>query len=204
MQKSIPVIALKGLAGSGKSTAAKYLEGKGYRITSFAAPLKRMMQSFGLTHAQVYGDKKETPTDLLCGRTPREAMQMLGTEWGRALHPDIWTSYWRCHAEMILNDDREFVVVDDCRFQNEADVARSIGGVVIEIVPHINEDGESAALDLITSIDGHAGIAGHASEAQDFDPDIIVANDGKSLAAFHANIDEAIAVLLQDDYAEAA
>lgn len=199
MQKHIPIIALKGRAGSGKSTAAKYLEGKGYRVTSFASPFKRMMKAFGLNDAQLYGDKKEVPTDLLCGRSPREAMQMLGTEWGRALHPDLWTSYWRRTAEMILSGD-ELVVVDDCRFENEARVVRALGGVVIEIIPPAAIDDEDGSIALLTT-----GIAGHASEAQDFDPDIIVVNDkARGTAALHAGLDEAISVLLQDAYDEAA
>jgi hypothetical protein len=200
MQKLIPVIALKGLVGSGKSTAAKYLEGKGYRTISFASPLKLMLKSFGLTHAQLYGDQKEVPCDLLCGRTPRDAMQLLGTEWGRALHPDLWTSYWRRHAETVMNDDGDLVVVDDCRFDNEAKVVRELGGVVIEIVPPAAVDDEDGTVASPTT-----GIVGHVSEAQDFDPDIIVVNDkAKGVGALHAGIDEAISVLLQDAYDEAA
>lgn len=180
----IPVLAFKGKAGAGKSTAAAYLLGKGYVRTSFATPLRAMLKAIGLNEDELSGALKQKPCGKLSGRTPREAMQLLGTEWGRVLHPHFWTNIWRDHASDILDQDGYGVVVDDCRFPNEAEVVRSMGGFVIEIRGLVEDDAP-------------VGIAGHASEAQDFDPDITVINDGKDLAALHASIDEAI-ICLQD------
>ncbi|HYA07751.1 MAG TPA: deoxynucleotide monophosphate kinase [Xanthobacteraceae bacterium] len=183
----IPVIALKGKGGSGKSTAAKYLETRGYVQTSFAAPLRKMLKAIGLSDKELSGALKETPCAKLSGRSPREAMQMLGTEWGRALHPNFWVNRWRDTASDILDQDGFGVVVDDCRFPNEAETVRALGGFVIEILPAVPpEDGTGV------------GIAGHVSETQDFDPDILVINDGKSLDDFYASLDEAIEVLKRE------
>ena len=140
----IPVIALKGKGGSGKTTAARYSLGKGYVKTSFATPLRAMLTAIGLSEAELSGELKELPSATLDGATPRAAMQLLGTEWGRALSPELWTGMWRRHARDILLQDGFGVVVDDCRFPNEAAVVRSMGGFVIEIIdPNAAADDKS-------------------------------------------------------------
>jgi len=187
---SIPVLAFKGKGGCGKSTAAKYLAGRGYVRTSFASPLRAMLKAIGLSDADMQGEAKESPSAKLYGASPRAAMQLLGTEWGRALNPNLWVNMWRDLASDILDQDGHGVVVDDCRFPNEAEVVRALGGFVIEI----------RGLESFDAV----GIAGHASEAMDFDPDIIVINDGRNLAAFHACLDEAIEVLSRVAYDDAA
>ena len=78
------IIGLTGYAGCGKSTVADYLVKKhGFTLIKFAGPLKAMMRALGLGEREIEGDLKEKPCGLLAGRTPREAMQTLGTEWGR-------------------------------------------------------------------------------------------------------------------------
>src|SRR5699024_8911126 len=98
----------------------------GYERVRFAGPLKAMLKALGLTDAQVDGDQKEVPSDLLRGLTPRWAMQTLGTEWGRnCIHPNLWVSAWKAS---IVGKPR--VVVDDLRFPNEEAAVRDLGGVV--------------------------------------------------------------------------
>lgn len=122
------LIGLCGLAESGKSTAARLLGGE---VISFAKPLKDMLATFGLTDAQLYGDQKFEPCDLLGGKTPRHAMQTLGTEWGReAIYPSIWTDAWK---RRVLASESSVVICDDVRFGNEVELIRSMGGVVIAI-----------------------------------------------------------------------
>lgn len=126
------LIALTGYAGSGKSTVAEYLESRhGYRRIRFADPLKDMLKAgFGLTDAHVNGALKGEVLPVLGGRTPREAMQTLGTEWGRdIIHPDLWILAWRARVEA---SDRG-VVVEDLRFVNEANVVNRYGGEIWRI-----------------------------------------------------------------------
>jgi len=60
-------------------------------------------------------------------------MQTLGTEWGRELMGrDIWANAWMHAATLILNEGGK-VVVDDCRFPNELETVRRVGGVAINI-----------------------------------------------------------------------
>ncbi|KIQ05172.1 deoxynucleotide monophosphate kinase, partial [Agrobacterium tumefaciens] len=143
-----PVIALTGLAGSGKSTASKYLvEKHGYQLVKFAGPLKDMLRAIGLSEAQIEGELKEEPCEWLQGATPRHAMQTLGTQWGRAcIGPSFWIELWVWRVNQIIAAGGR-IVVDDCRFPNEAAEVRKLGGVVWKIL-------------------GRGGIAGaHESEA---------------------------------------
>ena len=78
------------------------------------------MAAIGLSAEQIDGSLKETPCDLLCGKTPRQAMQLLGTEWGRDLiSPDFWVSAWSAAVDRALTGGAIGIVADDCRFLNE-------------------------------------------------------------------------------------
>jgi hypothetical protein len=177
----LPVIALKGKGGSGKSTAAGFLLAKGYAKVSFAAPLKRMIETLGLSPDEMGGHLKEQPCAILSGASPRAAMQTLGTEWGRSLHPDFWVNIWTRRAKEVLAKGYG-VVVDDCRFENEAAAVRALGGYVVEVV-NARQPARSV------------GIVGHVSEDQDFDPDVVVVNDGRNLAILRAELEGALFIL---------
>jgi hypothetical protein len=131
------VIGLCGLAGSGKSTAARYLvEHHGFVRRPFAALLKRMLRTLlhgrgvpsDVTERMVDGDLKDTLTPYLGGASPRRAMETLGTEWGRALSSDLWIETW---AASLAGLDR--VVSDDLRFENEAAAIQTLSGYVLRI-----------------------------------------------------------------------
>lgn len=155
------VVALSGAAGSGKSTAAQYLVDRhGYTRVRFAGPLKAAMAALGLSDRQIEGDMKEAPAAILCGKTPRYAMQTLGSEWGRnTIGEDFWIGLWR-HAATDIIEGGGRVVVDDCRFPNEAAAIRKMGGDIYRLT-------------------GRGGIAGgHESERMDFIPDVHIDNSG--------------------------
>lgn len=155
-----PVVAFTGLAGSGKSTATRYLVDElGYTLVKFAGPLKDMMRAIGLTEDDIEGDWKEKANGALMGKTPRHAMQTLGTEWGRkCIHEDFWIWLWRDRATQVLSDGGR-VVTDDCRFPNEAKAIRKLGGDIFRLV-------------------GRGGIVGdHVSERGCGDEDLVIAND---------------------------
>lgn len=124
------LVALLGYKGSGKTLAAEYLMTQGYTKMSFAEPLKQMLLAMGLTQDQIYGDKKEVQCHMLGGKTPRYAMQTLGTEWGRRLISD---DLWIRVMETNIRKHSGKVVIDDCRFINEATMVKSSGGVLLRI-----------------------------------------------------------------------
>lgn len=169
-----PIIGLSGLAGSGKTTLARYLaDVHGYEIVPFAGPLKAMARAFGLTAREMAGDLKEAPCAALCGKTPRQFMQWLGTEFGRdMIGPDVWVESWKRRVDEVARDTiaeygdigrRPLVVADDVRFPNEAEAIRSVGGVVFRI-------------ERIGA--GSATGAGHASEVPIKLWDALIFNNG--------------------------
>ncbi len=146
------VIGFCGLSGSGKSFAARHLTSRhAYRRTRFAEPLKAMLLAFGCSPAEVDGPLKGEPSETLCGKTPRQVMQWLGTEWGRDLvGGDLWLNAWRRRVAEIRSIAPEArIVVDDVRFLNEAHAIWELGGKVVRIDrisaqglprdPHISE-----------------------------------------------------------------
>jgi RecA/RadA recombinase len=123
------IIGFTGPIGCGKSFAARHLvNNHGFTVHKMAAPLKSMMRAIGLTDEHIEGALKEVPCDLLCGKTPRHAMQTVGAEWGRDLiGGDLWVNLWR----NTLPAGR--VVCDDVRYSNEAAMIRAVGGLVVEV-----------------------------------------------------------------------
>lgn len=163
---TVRVVAFCGYAGSGKSTAADCLARLyGYRRLRFAGPLKAMLRAFyveagippAIVDARIEGPRKEVPDLLLGGKSPRYAMQTLGTEWGRELlSPDIWTNV----LSRRLSDGTRSVI-EDCRFANEAAVIRRHGGLIIRIDrPGCEPQGD------------------HVSETLPIEPDATIVNDG--------------------------
>ena len=130
------IIAISGPAGSGKTALARILcQDHGFTRVRFAGALKAMLLALpGVEPEHVDGstETKETPLDALGGRTPRHAMQTLGTQWGRGLMgEDFWLRVWRNAVSELPEDTK--IVVDDLRFDNEASMVRALGGVIVEL-----------------------------------------------------------------------
>lgn len=132
MSQNIPfLILISGKQGSGKSTLANGLQNAlmkaGYTVQcmKFADliyemhdAVRRVAMSHGLSMP-----KKDGPL-----------LQLLGTEWGREqFGDDVWVDdlYYR-----ILDKDSsgyDYVLVDDCRFQNELELLKSLSGISIRL-----------------------------------------------------------------------
>lgn len=129
------VIAIAGLAGAGKSTIASILSAQyGFQLLKFADPLKQMMAVMGLSREDMEDPRKKgLPYKLLCNKSPRYAMQTLGTEWGRVLiGENLWSGIWRQRAKNLLLDGQN-IICDDCRFVNEVEVVKDLGGEIWSI-----------------------------------------------------------------------
>lgn len=136
------LIALVGPKRSGKSEIAKILEWSGFACIKFSQPLKDMLLALpGITLDHIEGHLKDVPCDVLMGQTPRHAMQTLGTEWGRdKIDTDIWLNLWKERIKGL-----HLVVVDDCRFLNEAFLVKSLGGEIWSVKrEHCSYEGHSS------------------------------------------------------------
>jgi hypothetical protein len=169
------IIGLAGKIGCGKSTAAACLvDEMGFLRLRFAGALKEMMRCLGLKEEDVDGSRKNTPSEILGGRTPREAMQSLGTEWGRDLvSPTLWLDVVK---RQVADASDRSVVIDDVRFPNEAIAIREMGGVVVRI--------DRPELETIVP---RRSREDHVSEAVSFQVDHVILNDS-TLEDFLADV----------------
>ncbi len=144
------LIALTGRARSGKDTAGQFFcLTYGFASYAFADPIRvGLRAALGLTDWHFNEGKEIVIPEY--GKSPRQLMQLFGTEFGRNLiHPDIW----QIRAEAAL-DSTKNLVITDCRFDNEAAWVREHGGYVIRITrdnapqvsAHISENGVSEEL----------------------------------------------------------
>lgn len=110
------IVAFMGIAGSGKTTAATWFSNRCwlYKPFSFAAEVKAIALLMG------WDGKKD--------EKGRQLLQDIGMA-GRRYSKDIWVSKLEKRLEA-----EKYLVIDDVRFQNEADAIRANGGIVLRVV----------------------------------------------------------------------
>lgn len=167
-------IALTGKAGAGKDTAggllSLLLQKAGYTTTvmAFADPIRDMLSAIVPSEYMTDRTLKELPAPGT-GISYRELAQTLGTEWGRARHPDLWL---RIAGGRIASFEASCVqqraqcpvaIFTDARFPNELAWVRRRGGLAVRVERH-----------------GLEPVRAHASEtaADDVPADIVVTNNG--------------------------
>ena len=110
------VVGITGAAAAGKGASASFLEG--FTEIGFADPIYAglvAMTGVPESHLRDRSQKERTIPHL--GKSPRQLLQTLGTEWGRQLvRPEIWLMQ---AARRIYAIDGN-VVLTDLRFDNEA------------------------------------------------------------------------------------
>lgn len=128
------LVGLCGAAGAGKNTVAEFLtdaDGCSCLQVAFADPLYECISTITGLPVERLKDRgvKEAVVPWL-GKSPRQMLQSLGTEWGRdTIHPEIWI---RITLERIRNElaAGRGVVITDVRFDNEAQAVIDAGGEV--------------------------------------------------------------------------
>ncbi len=157
------------------STSDRFPNGSpGYRLSSLGP---RWVQELGLRPETAepalaaWFNACVRQAESVGGLSPRYVLQTLGTEWGRAQDPEVWSRLAVKTGRILLGGEHTYtrhgglvrvpekkrppslVVITDARFANEITNIRSAGGIVVEIR-------RSDAADTAST-----GIAGHSSEA---------------------------------------
>jgi hypothetical protein len=126
------IIGICGAAGAGKDTIAERLaEAHGFRRIAFADPLYEMLEVMtGLPAAQMRDRTSKEQEIGWLGKSPRQLLQSLGTEWGRKhVSDDVWV-----RLTMRTASQSPLVAIPDVRFDNEAEAVREAGGQVWSVV----------------------------------------------------------------------
>jgi hypothetical protein len=126
------IVCFGHMARVGKDLAADYLvQHYGFRKLAFAGPLKEAAKViYGLTDEQLYGNLKEV-VDPFWGETPRHILQTAGTDALRTHHrQDIWVMATK---RKLVQEPLTNWCISDCRFKNEADMVKSLGGKVVRV-----------------------------------------------------------------------
>lgn len=155
------IIGFAGQAGAGKDTIASIvLEHVTGSQMAFADPLRNAAAAmFGLTDEQMSDRILKEQVIPHWGKSPRQILQLLGTEAGRDLFgTDIWckragiTLDWIVYMDSLEPTARDVLLFTDVRFADEAQWIRSMGGVVVNVdrpaLKQVGIDGHRSAQPL--------------------------------------------------------
>jgi len=169
------VVCISGKRGHGKSTLAQYLINvHGYQELTFAGPLKKGCQAiFGLSDQQVHDPVAKEIVDPFWKVTPREILQICGTELFRnrlsELLPSCSSIWIRTLIRQLSSLPRDAkVVITDCRFPDEWKAMQSIGALMVRVVrPGYVADEKFASHTSETALDDY----------NLYTPDVLLYND---------------------------
>jgi energy-coupling factor transporter ATP-binding protein EcfA2 len=162
------ILGLTGKMGSGKSTALNQLNELLHGqivVIKFAEPLYLMQELIYSMIETVY----TRPPDFI---KDRKLLQFIGTEWGRnTISPTLWLDLWADRVKHTASVyPNALIVVDDVRFNNEAESIRYLGGHIIRLESNkISERSVSGA-----ELTGHSSENGVDIEYIDY----VVENNG--------------------------
>lgn len=117
------------------------------------------------------GNEARTPAGLVSDewlaapRSPRQVLQWWGTEYRRRQSTRYWSSILSHRVSAARRDGETRFVITDCRFDNEADTVRAMGGVIWQV--------KRPGIDGATTAEGaHAS----ATDGSQFKPDAVINN----------------------------
>ena len=147
------LVALVGKMHTGKSTMADALVREcGFTRLAFADPLKEVSAIMLTSFLSYMNDQtlrrpdwwEVTPQSINAMKGDpaiRKLLQLVGTELGRDWYgPDtIWIDLFEKRLRQLQGEsDKVRIVIDDCRFPNEAEALKAMGFTIFRL--HRNED----------------------------------------------------------------
>ena len=137
------LIGITGKIGSGKSTACAYLtDNHSFVEYMFAKPLKDIAVILGFESNKVFGTQEEKlQINDFWGISAREFLQVFGTEICRDFLPKALpnmqfnnsTLWVRLFEKFYLNNRDKNIIISDVRFQDEVDIIKKYGGIIVKI-----------------------------------------------------------------------
>lgn len=101
-------------------------------VVSFAQPLKDIVNRCFVPGSPLRMESEEDKATVLpCGKTVREVLQIVGTDWFRSLWPDCWVNAFRRAVEVSTCEN---ILVPDVRFPNELAAIQQMGGHVVRFL----------------------------------------------------------------------
>ena len=70
--------------------------------------------------------------------TVRNALQVLGTSWGRAVDPNLWIRYAQNRAANLLQNGADLIIITDTRFRSEVLALKTMGACMVKILSNRN------------------------------------------------------------------
>lgn len=122
--KSKLIIGFAGLKFSGKTTAARTIQRMfpdHCEVMSFATPVKQTCKDlFLLSDEQLCDPELKEETDQRWGKSPRQLMQLLGTDFVRRM---VDERFWvKRLEETIYQTIKQVILIDDVRFEEEVKI----------------------------------------------------------------------------------
>lgn len=130
------IVAVAGVKGSGKTTAADIFINQGYILINFADMLKDfLMETHGFTYGEMYDPLlKELPNAQ--GLVPRKMMQ----ETGDLFKNQYGDSVFANHVVSTIQKNRGNYVVGDLRYPIEFEKLQKAGAIFIYVNRQVDEN----------------------------------------------------------------
>jgi len=111
------------------------------KIVRFADALKQIIldcfvpQEWGWDHPDDLDLDSRKNKMLPCGKTVRNLLQMVGTDWFRSIWPDCWVNaYQKTLTKASIQGGAALILTPDVRFPNELKMIQQLGGHVIRLM----------------------------------------------------------------------
>ena len=142
------IIGISGRLGSGKTTVSDYIKGidASYKEVAFAFKLKQIVAL--LTAQPIETCLTQEGKNIYIDKfnmTIGEMLQKIGTD---SLRNNFNENVWVNSLLLEIENNPGNYIISDCRFKNEADAIKKMGGKIIRINRPINPIAENSKRDL--------------------------------------------------------